>query len=48
MNARQLDVIRVAARKLADGWPPLTAEQLDKVAVLLRPTAPVRTTSKAA
>ena len=31
------EVLAEHVRKVVDGWPPLTAEQRDKIAALLRP-----------
>jgi hypothetical protein len=36
------EAIQAAAKKVAAGWPPLTQDQLNRVALLLRDSAPVR------
>ncbi|MGW4484284.1 hypothetical protein ACWEOE_10650 [Amycolatopsis sp. NPDC004368] len=45
MNEQQRAAIRAAAAKVAAGWPPLTNEQLDKISLLLRDSAPARPTA---
>jgi hypothetical protein len=49
MTPRDREAITAAARKVAAGWPPLTQNQLNRIALLLRASAPPHTgSSKAA
>lgn len=44
MTSVQLAAIREAARQRAASWPPLTQDQLNRVALLLRESTPKRET----
>lgn len=48
MTPRDREAITVAARKVAAGWPPLTQDQLNRIALLLRASAPQADSAKAA
>ena len=48
MTPRDREAIRAAAKQVAARWPPLTQDQLNRVALLLRASAPPWPASKAA
>lgn len=45
MTPAAREAITAAARKVAASWPPLTQDQLNRIALLLRDSAPPKATS---